>query len=465
MSGSDDLDEQLDEWLRAEVQPMAPPPGAFAAISRRAHRRKAGRLVAASSAVAVAIVAAFAVPALTSSGLSPSGGPGGVAAGRSGGGHQAAHRPAAASTARPSASGSAAPAGATPAGALPPSFQPASATFVSVDDGWVLGHSTAGGCGTGTCVSIVQTTDRGHSWARAAATPAGMTTAAVSNLRYLDGTSGWAFGPELWSTHDGGAQWRQVPTGGKVVVDVEASDGMAFALFATCGAPGATATAITEYGRSCTDFTLESTPAGTDDWSDVGTATTGLSGSGAGAAHLTSPSITFSKDTGWLLGPDGAVYSGSLSGGPWSLESTTPCPGTGTPGAMTASLLYYEATNGDLLDVCGVSATGASAPPPIFSSTDDGQSWQQQATGPAPGAITSVAASTAAPDIVASHGALYVRPASTGRWQQVSGPPGGFSFVGTTSTAQGVAVPASQLNEIWMTYDGGITWQPYRIGS
>jgi hypothetical protein len=471
MPADNDLDP-LDAWLQRDIEPLAPPAGTFEAVSRRARRRKAGKLVAAASSAAAVVAVAFAVPMIAAARPSPATN---VSAGRS----QATVRPAPsprhsagpASTPTPTATQSGQANGAASA-ALPPSFRPASATFVSASHGWVLGYSTSGGitCGTGTCVSIVATADGGQAWTSAPAPDVNFYngTSGVSSLRYLDGTNGWAYGPDLWSTHDGGQTWTQVSTGGKVVVDLETSDGQAFAILASCGTAQAS-DAITEYGKSCTDFTLESTPAGSDNWAPVGAATSDLTATGTTSVHATAPSITFGGGKGWLLGPDGAVYSGSLSSGAWSRVSSTPCPALAASSDITPSLLYW--TGGTtLLDVCGiagpVTGNAASTPgPKIYTSANGGQAWQLQTAGPTPDAINSVAYTPTAPDIIACAGGLYVRLASTGKWQHVNGTAGGFSFVGTTTPSQGVAVPANQLNEIWMTYDGGLTWQPYSIGS
>ena len=38
--------------------------------------------------------------------------------------------------------------------------------------------------------------------------------------------------------------------------------------------------------------------------------------------------------------------------------------------------------------------------------------------------------------------------------------PGGYSYVGMTTSAQGVAVPVNlALDAVWFTYDGGAHWQ------
>jgi hypothetical protein len=47
-----------------------------------------------------------------------------------------------------------------------------------------------------------------------------------------------------------------------------------------------------------------------------------------------------------------------------------------------------------------------------------------------------------------------------------AGAPGGYSYVGMTTSAQGVAVPANVgLDAVWFTYDGGAHWRKSPIRS
>ena len=81
----------------------------------------------------------------------------------------------------------------------------------------------------------------------------------VTGLRFLNATYGWAFGPELWATDDGGERWHQVNTGDASVTDLETASGRAFALFADCAPPaGTTGDTI----ANCTSYTLETASAG-----------------------------------------------------------------------------------------------------------------------------------------------------------------------------------------------------------
>ncbi|HWF40743.1 MAG TPA: hypothetical protein VN683_01555, partial [Acidothermaceae bacterium] len=127
----------------------------------------------------------------------------------------------------------AAPPSGPPADALA-GFEPASVTFVSSTQGFVLGGSKT--CSTSTCGLLASTSDGGVNWSLVALFPAPISgpNPAVSKVRFATKNDGWAFGPQLWSTHDGGRTWTAQATPGPVY-DVEASGGVAYLLEATCG--------------------------------------------------------------------------------------------------------------------------------------------------------------------------------------------------------------------------------------
>ena len=54
-------------------------------------------------------------------------------------------------------------------------------------------------------------------------------TTQVSNLRFADGSNGYAFGQQLWSTHNGGASWTQLHLGASIG-DLAIADGYAYAI-------------------------------------------------------------------------------------------------------------------------------------------------------------------------------------------------------------------------------------------
>jgi len=466
MHGNDEHDP-LDQWLNQQVRPLPPPPGTFAMIKTRARRRKLRKLaVTVVSAAAVAAAVAVVVPNVTSLRLSPSSTNGapiadGASRATSGGTQRPDGTGTRVAVPKPASSPSALP---QPSGPVPANFQPSSVTFDSPATGWVIGQAgTAGHCANANpdiCTSIARTDDGGKTWqggpAPSTTGPSGAT--GVSGIRFLDGTNGWAFGPELWATHDGGRTWTAVDTNGARVTDLETVNGRAYALFATC-----TGTHASGFASDCTSFTLMTTTASSDDWVPVGGSTNGLTSGGA-----TSAVLVLSGSEGYLLAPNGAIYSGPI-GGTWLPAGTAPCtPGTpqasGLPGS--ASLALVSSTR--LAIAC--SGTTATSPPVISVSDNGGASWTRSTASwgsPSFGPMTSLAAAPDGTLVLASLRGLYVLPAGGSQWKTVgpgSGsaiPAGGFTYVGMTSDDQGVAVPAiGGMHEIWMTFDGGATWAP-----
>jgi hypothetical protein len=111
-------------------------------------------------------------------------------------------------------------------------FDPLSFTAVSLQTWWLLGSIPCDK--SQRCPEIVRTTDGGTHFERVAAPNSGLVVNGpmVSGLRFADASHGWAFGPGLWSTDNGGLTWtRQQVTG--TVVDVEAAEGQAYALVCT----------------------------------------------------------------------------------------------------------------------------------------------------------------------------------------------------------------------------------------
>jgi hypothetical protein len=478
MRGNDEHDP-LDSWLGQQVRPLPPPPGTFELITRRARRRKIRKLaVTVGSAAAVAAAAVVvAVPGGLLLHLSPSSTATGVAAGRqspttTGGGSQQvtghgtrtpSPSPAATSPTSPTPTSS----GFTePLGPVPDNFQPSSVTFVSANHAWVIGQAgTPGHCADANpdfCTSLVHTDDAGQTWHGGPAPKTGPPTGAsgVSGIRFLDGVNGWAFGPELWVTHNAGNSWHQIPTDGQRVSDLETVDGRAYALWASCSG-----SMPFSFAWDCNSFTLMTTTADSDNWVPVGGLTNDLTNGG----NPTSAVIALTGSVGLLLAPDGTLYSGPI-GGTWVKAGTAPCqPGRGAlANGLPGDAWLAMASPTQLAIACqGISASALH----IFTSANGGAFWTQQPTlGASIGSDYGIATSlAAAPDgtlVLATTTGIYVRPAGSTQWESAnasgaSGPTGGFTYVGMTTNAQGVAVPAAtSLHEIWMTLNGGQTWAP-----
>jgi hypothetical protein len=468
--------DQIDSWLDADVEPLAPPPGTFGRVSKRARRRKITRALASAAGAVVLIAAAVALPRAAETLLhgGTSSAPGAAVAGASPG----KQVPSPAKTAPVRGGGTPNSRGATPAppatsalspggsGIAPPSnFQPTSVTFIGAQIGAVIGQAGhPGHCYTQYCTSLAGTSDYGISWygvsAPLAGSPSGDT--GVSQLRFLNLQNGWAFGPALYVTHTGGAYWKQERTSGFRVTHLETAGNRAFALFASC--TGNTAA----YAANCASFSLYSSPDSGSRWLQVPGPAADLKLPGAATGQAATASLLLTGSTGYLLAPSGQVYSGPLTGTAWSLAGQAPAPpgAPGPDGQPTSGLL--AAGSQHLYELKAVTTTaGTAQDKTVYSSADGGRSWQQAGTPPSAGIARSLAAAqgnllvlatTEGIDVSADGGASWT-VTETGPPSAPTGP-GGFSYVGMTGPQQGVAVPADpMLHEVFITTDGGSSWR------
>jgi photosystem II stability/assembly factor-like uncharacterized protein len=460
----DDRHDDVDSWLTGRVEPLYPPPGTFDLIRRRARRRKYRKLAVTAGSAAVIVAAAVTVPQVVNfSVLSPpatglaAGHPAPVAS-RTGGG--VAESSAATHPSFPAPTPS--PSVLVPV-PVPPDFRPSSVTFVGTDTGWVIGQAGAAGhCATAFCTSVARTDDAGASWTGVPAPLTGAPDGAtgVSQIRFLNLDDGWAFGPQLWATHDGGQSWAQVDTHGQRVTDLETVGNRVFGVFATCTGRGSA------FAGGCTSFTLYSSPAWADDWTPVGAPTSGLTDSGAAG----SASLALTPTRGYLLAPDGSLYAGPVSGSaPWRTAGPVPCAvGAAQADGQPAGALLGAENAADLIFACTPNPVpGGLQKKLIFASADGGSRWHEIAAAPARGVATSVAASPAETVVLATDQGIDVLPAGRTTWQRLAltgPPPGGFSYVGMTTDQQGVALPADpQAGTVWFTFDGGQTWAPSTV--
>ena len=97
----------------------------------------------------------------------------------------------------------------------------------------------------------------------------------------------------------------------------------------------------------------------------------------------------------------------------------------------------------------------------IYTSSDNGQTWQKAGPASAAGTATSVAGTVTGTIVLATTAGLQVSTDGGASWAAGRGalPSGGFSYVGMTSATQGVAVPADVAQHaVWFTFDGGQSW-------
>src|SRR5215472_1412962 len=452
-----DHHDPVDDWLGTDVELMPPPPGAFQRIRRRAHRRKVTRTALTAAAAAVVIAAGVTLPQLA---LGPSGTPAKVTNTPAGGTHSPTpgRRPPSPRRSSPTASRPAAlPGPALATSGAPPAaagFRPTSVTFVGPKKGAVLGQAP---CGSRWCTTMASTTSYGGSWSRMGATPAGPTHggSGVSQVRFLDLNNGWAFGPELWATHDGGAHWHRISLPGGRVIDLATVGHRAFAVVGLgCTGTGA------DYAANCGSVALLSAPATANRWQPV---------PGGGSGPETAGGLQLDGTHGYVL-QGRTLFAGPVTGGTWHMAGNAalvepPCLSGARQQPSGPALIAPSGAS--LYLACDASPTAASSAGPgpltLYLTSDSGRSWRALGAIAARGAPASLAVAPGSGTLVlaSSRGIYY--SADGRRWNRsgiTSPPPGGFSFIGMTTMFQGVALPArSGLHELFTTMDGGLTWR------
>jgi len=467
----DEPRDDIDTWLEERVTPLLPRPGTFEQIRKRARRRKIRQAAMAAAGAAVVVAGAIVIPQLVLARHV-----GGAPAALSGSTTPVQHN--SPSPARPSPSGTSGTESrsATPnptpasAGSVPPNFAASSVTFVSANIGWVIGQAgTPGQCGPPNayiCTSVAATGDAGGTWhglpAPVTGAPDGGT--GVSQVRSLNGLDGWAFGPQLYATHDGSQHWKRIPTHGMRVTGLETVNGVAFAIWAQC------AGTAPDFAAGCTSFSLYSSPAGQDNWTPVAGAT-GLSGPAGAPA---SAQLVLTGSRGYLLAPGGKLISGPIiSPARWRPVNTPQgapvalacAPGAGETGGHPLQAML-AATGPGLALLCAGQGSGGTQAKTLYYSADGGRTWRLAGPAPARGIATSLSGSPDGPVLVATNDGIDVSANAPGNgamdWRAARGAtaPGGYSYVGMTTSQQGVAVPANvRLDAVWFTYDGGAHWR------
>ncbi len=466
-----DHHDDIDAWLERDVTPLYPPSGSFERISRVARKRKRRQALLAVACCAVLAGAAASAPQLASalshggsqhppsladnskapavtptSGRGSSGSPGRTAVTKSVPIQKAQRTSLSRSWTKP-----------------PPNFRPTSVTAVGGGPngliGAVIGQAgTPGHCATKDCTSLATTLNYGASWyglsAPVAPGPSG--SAGVSELRFANTSDGWAFGPALYATSDGGPSWTEVPTDGLRVTDLETKGQRAFMIAASCTGD------TTDFAGDCTSFSVYTIVAGSTSWTPV-TVPAAYQHMKTQAPSSASLVISGGK-TVYLLTPTGALLSGPVSGGAW--HEAGPLPAGCLPGPAQSDGQPADAqlaAGNTLLLACDTMSASGTEQTVLYSSAD-GAVWTKVGVVPHLGLATSLASASSGQMVLATTAGLYYSAQGVTWRQATAAAPGGFSYVGMTNQYQGVAVPEdASLGEIYVTSDGGEAWVPSPI--
>ena len=330
---------------------------------------------------------------------------------------------------------------------------PVGASFVSASDGYLLGI-TLSDCAANTASKIVlrKTTDGGLRWTALPAPPAPWGGVApggngripadgVTSVLFADARDGWAYGPGLWATHDGGATWDRIATGNLAVQDMAASGGHVLASLESCAPADASCDAPHTVA-------VESTPAAHDAWRTV-------PGAAAGTEVTAQAATGYAVASGGQYGTHVQMLTGPADGSARWVSRPLPCQ----PGAIALTAV----TTTRLVLACALLGAHP-ATTYLYSSPDAGARWTRFAVlglydgastiEQAPGGTVLVAGIYDGVELSRDGGRTWARPAAIDDSLPVQG--GGPVTAALVTSQNGYAI--RWLGPLWITRDAGRTW-------
>src|SRR5579859_882708 len=333
----------------------------------------------------------------------------------------------------------------TPAPFTLPFFQVIDIAFVDAVHGWALGNYRAS-ANDSVVIALRRTTDGGRTWNQIAAPH--QSSQSVDQLRFANVRDGWAFGPGLFATHDGGRTWiNESPQAD--VVGLETAGETVWAIERLCpGTPGACA------------FRLVVSPVAGGGWQSAQVQPPGF-------GQLVRPNAM----EAWILtlpGEGDQLHIGLISthdGGLTWVTAPEPPPDCGPNG----SLALDESRHLWLL--CNSGPATIMEPKTLYRSSDAGQHWAQIAdtspdrvgvgTLPMIGAVTDFAAVSDRRAFIGMSRSTLARTDDGGyTWVFPlafdADVMAGIKRVVFADTLHGWA--ATWENLVFLTVDGGIHW-------
>jgi photosystem II stability/assembly factor-like uncharacterized protein len=312
---------------------------------------------------------------------------------------------------------------------LPTGFAPQSFTAISESTWWLLGTGPCPSGVTARCGSILQTTNGGRAFTPIRAPAASLVTAEAgtsgySEIRFADANNGFAYGPDLYATHDGGVSWHHVEVGG-TVTDLAISAGQVFATVEPTSGNGK----------------LMHAPVSGDAWSPIQPA-----GDVSGGLWVQGSTVIVQSGQGTGIGTSVLV-----SGDGGASFTAHPSPSPGLP------CLFAAPTPPVVWARC---ATGMDSG--VWRSTDGGATFTAVVAGglslPNSAAFAAASSSTA----VVGYQQLYRTTDDGSTWNR-TGPTGiRWAYLGFTDATHGVALGFAGQNatneRLYYTTDAGQTY-------
>jgi photosystem II stability/assembly factor-like uncharacterized protein len=359
-------------------------------------------------------------------------------------------------------------------------------TFVDAAHGFVLLQ----GCTESTCESWVDVTgDGGERWK---AQPALVAYLAADNLKtalpdgpvpnpnklgaaslvFTSANDGWAYGPGLFVTHDGGREFRRLNVSAPVL-SVVASEGRVWVLERRC--LPANRNRDGGYSNMCDRPMLLSGPVGGDSLSPVVGQIRGfpLASGAMPGSQFPTEIVHASSKVAVLAGPYGLDVTNN--GGRTWLRASYPCKGmyggnVVSSGWGTGSVAMDP--TGSIWLICAGEPGAGQQPKQLWRSPNNAQTW----FGPYPlswsgyaDTVYAISSTTAwnygsrAPVLRTTDGGRTWRPLLESVFNDAEGGPAAFSAIGTQDAW---AIPSNQVpTEVLRTTNAGRSWQSVKAST
>lgn len=340
-------------------------------------------------------------------------------------------------------------------GPVPAHFAARSVTFVSRDEGFVLGTAP---CAVHPCTSLVRTLNRGATWVGLPAPLAKLgfpgDAHAVWGIRFANPAHGFIFGSSLWETTDGGEHWARDARSVNSIISLAIVHNQVIAVTEHCTPSGCTRTGqIVRRALAGGPWTtvIRIHPAFPENPTDL------IGTQACVAAILNGTSALVSRDGGfhWTSNP-------------------TPCTSLskGRPGSVAVI-----APTGLALLCIGEGFTGHTLKF-TYRSPDDGAHWIAAGKPDALGDGGTVAAASLKQWVISTASAVsslyYAGNEGFGWHTAASRSDGGLGWadLGFTTPTNGIVVyglarsdgnPENFPGQLWLTSNAGQTWHAVRF--